>query len=131
MPDTFAAAVLSRVLGIQPDMDVVSGSIAACDVVLVHVSLTGGRLALLAGIADAGKSAIVTAASPEPDDLARYLAAGARGYHRSGESLAKLLNVIREVDAGDVRYDPFVMACLLRNYRALRGDAGQSISTVA
>jgi DNA-binding NarL/FixJ family response regulator len=131
MPDMFASAVLSRVLDIQPDMDIVPGSPVDCEVVLVHCSLTGSHLALLAAIADAGKMAIVTAAPSEPDDLARYLEAGARGYHRSGESLAQLLDVIREVYAGDVRYDPFVMACLLRDYRALRGDAGQSISTFA
>jgi DNA-binding NarL/FixJ family response regulator len=125
MPDPFASAVLKRVLAAQADMDSVPDCAAGCDIVLVHGSLVESRLARLSAIAASGKRVIVTCASPRPDDLARYLAAGARGYHRAGEPLAKLLGVIREVHAGGMRYDPFVMACVLRNFHDLRNGAGK------
>lgn len=131
IPDPFAAHVLNHVLSRQPGMDITFDPVGDCDIVLVHASLTGGELVLISGIAAAGKSVIVTSASSDSADLARYLVAGARAYHRSGEPLAKLLNVIREVDAGDLRYDPYVMECLLRHYRDMRDDSGKRIVTTA
>lgn len=64
--------------------------------------------------------AIITGAPRTCEIIARYLEHGAAGYVLEGESEGQLVDVVRQIGAGEARLDPWLAPCVIERYRELR-----------
>ena len=120
-PDPGHRQQLVEVLGAEPDFDIVDEQLEPHDIVLIDADLMEGDGRSMQPLRT-GVNAVVVFAPQDPDRLARFLAAGARGYHCAGEPWRRLTETMHQVLAGEVRSDPQVMSRLLHLYRYLRRE---------
>lgn len=120
-PDLGHRRQLVEVLEAEPDIDIVNEHADPHDIVLIDASLLEGDSRPLQSLSTRA-NAIVVFAPDDPDRIARFLAAGARGYHCLDEPWRRLTDTMHRVFDGEVRTDPQVMNRLLHLYRYLRRE---------
>lgn len=135
MDDTLSVAVVddhplfregvAHSLRMQPGITVVAEGATAADalaiaadlpdVMLLDVSMPGGGIAALQGIAAAFPvvKVVMLTVSEDEEDVTAALRAGARGYVLKGVAARELVGIVRAVAAGEVYVTPALATSLL------------------